>query len=379
MTFAAAATSLGLALLSLAAAGFLVWRVRAQRAVPWTLAALLVLGGAAASVLSYVAERALFRFTDLSVDMRSSGLSAFLALLLFAAPLEEATKVLVVWPTVLRRRLDGAGLGVTFAVSVASGFAAADAALFLQDAPWTIVRALRALAGMPVHAFGAGVWGYALGDRVRGRQWFGPAWLGAVGLHVLYDHIVFARGPGLLVAAVPMLLAMAFLGWIALRDIAPSRGNALPGFPIHLPEPPSLRAVRRALRAGDQPLLLRWIAFGAFVNVGTTIAFVALAVVIARRFGVDLALADEADMRASGPFVLVGAAVLAAFPVSGFLIARASGAHSVLEPAFAAALAIAGVAAALSFTAPGAVVFVLAIAPVAFGLSCGGAWFGMDS
>ena len=125
--------------------------------------------------------------------------------------------------------------------------------------------------------------------------------------------------------------------------------------------------------------MLRWIAFGAFVNVGAVIVSVGVAVLVARRLGIDLSVADEADMRSNGPLILLGGAVLAAFPLSGYLVARASGAHAVLEPAFAAVVAIAGAIVLLAITAPAAVIFALAIAPVAFGLACGGAWFGMDS
>ena len=129
----------------------------------------------------------------------------------------------------------------------------------------------------------------------------------------------------------------------------------------------------------EQPLLLRWVVFGSLVNIGAVIVCVAAAVMLARRFGIDIAMADEADMRSNGPVVLLGAAVLAAFPLSGYLVARASGARSVLEPAFAAGLSIAGAVALLTVTAPPAVIFALALAPVAFGLACGGAWFGIDS
>jgi hypothetical protein len=76
--------------------------------------------------------------------------------------------------------------------------------------------------------------------------------------------------------------------------------------------------------------------------------------------------------------VIVAAALLTAFPVAGYLVARASGAHTVLEPAFAAGLAMALTVAILSVTAPSAVIFAFAVAPIAFGLACGGAWFGMD-
>lgn len=381
MSPGAVAVAAGLGVVPLAGALWMVRLVRAQREVGWLLSGLLAAGGAAASVATFFAERALFRFADLPEEVtRAPRTSALLAVLLLVAPLEEATKVLVVWPTVLTRRLSGAGLGVTFAVCAASGFASAECALYLLDQPLSALRVVRAVAGIPAHVFCAGVWGYALGDRARGGRWFAPAWLGAVTVHAVYDHIVFDRGPGLLVAALPMLVAMAALALGALRDLSPETTRAKKArMPLHLPEPPSLRAVRRVLRSREQPLLLRWIAFGALVNVGAVLTSVAIAALVARRLGVDLALADESDMRSSGPFILLGVAVLSAFPVSGFLIARASGAHTVLEPAFAAALALAGAVALLSLTVPTAVVFALAMAPVAFGLACAGAWFGMDA
>jgi hypothetical protein len=74
---------------------------------------------------------------------------------------------------------------------------------------------------------------------------------------------------------------------------------------------------------------------------------------------------------------LLGAGVLVAFPAAGFLVARASGTASVLEPALAAALAIAGTLVMLGLAAPVAVVFALAFAPIGFGLACAGAWVGI--
>jgi RsiW-degrading membrane proteinase PrsW (M82 family) len=368
-----------LGLVTLAAAGWLVRRVRRVRRVTWTLAVALMLGGGAAALATFFVERAVFRFTELSIEATpGAGLTALLALLLFASPLEEAAKVAVVWPTVALRRLDTPGVGVVFAVSVASGFAAVETALLITTAPPSALNLVRAAAGIPAHAFCAGLWGYALGARARtGSGWFGAAWLLSVGVHALYDHIVFGRGPGMLAIAVPMLLAMVVVTWSALRDIAPSRAGD-PVLPLHLPEPPSFREVRRALRRTDEPLVLRWIVLGALVNLGAAIVCVAGAALLARRFGIDMSLADEADMRSNGPLVIVAAALLTAFPVAGYLVARASGAHTVLEPAFAAGLAMALTVAILSVTAPSAVIFAFAVAPIAFGLACGGAWFGMD-
>jgi hypothetical protein len=340
---------------------------------------LLFGGGIVVGVATIFAERAILAFTELSIEVSSasggSG-SALVALFFLVAPLEEAAKVVVIWPTVLTKKLDGPGMGVTFAVCAALGFCTAETALFLWSGQPTGLRLVRALVGIPAHAFCAGMWGYALGHRVRkGSRWFGPAWVLAVLVHGLYDHIVFGRGPGLLVIALPMLIAMGLVTWSALRDIAPSEGP----HSLRIPEPPSLRTVRRVLRRSEEPLMFRWIVLGAFVNVGMVFVCIALAVVAARRLGIDLSLADESDMRSNGPLLLLGGAILPAFPIAGYLIARASGSHGVLEPAFAAALAIGSTVALLSVTAPPAVIFALAIAPVAFGLACGGAWFALGA
>jgi hypothetical protein len=71
-------------------------------------------------------------------------------------------------------------------------------------------------------------------------------------------------------------------------------------------------------------------------------------------------------------------AVLLAFPLAGYLIARASAAESVLEPALASGAAIVVVMLMLSITEPVALVVAVAIAPLAFSLACGGAWFGLE-
>ena len=355
-----------------------VHRAGGDRRPAAALLAALAVAGAASGAAVVGAERAALRWLDWSIEASpGTSLSAFLAIAALATPLEEATKVVVVWPAVLARRLTGPRLGMLFAVFAAAGFAAASTAMFVASAPVTFVRVLRVLAAFPAHLFAAGVWGYALGHRVlkRGRL-FGVAWVGAVLFRGLYDHIVFGRGPGMLAVALPMLVAMALVTWSALADIAP--GEASLRVPLHLPEPPSLGEMRRALRRADQPLALRWILLGALVNVGGVVVCLAAGVFAARRLGIDLSLADEADMRSNGPLALLGASVLAAFPIVGYLLARASSAHSVLEPAFAAALAIGGAVLLLALTAPTAVVVALAFAPVAFALSCGGAWFGMD-
>jgi len=168
---------------------------------------------------------------------------------------------------------------------------------------------------------------------------------------------------------------MGIGAWVALRDVAPDASARHHSF---VPDPPSLRMLREALRPVDHRLMVRWIVIGAFVTLGLMIALVACAVLLGHRMGIDFSLADESDMRSSGPLILLGAALLLAFPIAGYLVAKASAAHSVLEPALAAGLALAALIAMLFLTAPIGVLFALAVAPLACGLACGGAWIGLE-
>lgn len=333
--------------------------------------------GALVALVAVVVERAVLAFTELSFDVRSSGMaSALMASFLLAAPLEEALKTLVVWPLYRMRRIDGPRLGLCYAVAAAGGFSAAFGLARLLTVPWTGLWGLRVLCAVPAQLFFTGVWGYALGAR-RGEsgRWFAASWLGAVGMHGLYMHIVWGRGPGFLVAVVPLLVFMVLGAASALREVSPERRTLAK---LHLPEPPRLSLVGEALNPRDQPLMLRWVVLGAFVNVGLMFALLVVAVAIGHRLGVDFSAADESDMTSAGPLALLGAALLAAFPIAGYLVARASSAIGVLEPALAAALALAAIVAVLALVAPLGVLFALAVTPLAFGLACGGAWIGLE-
>jgi len=195
-------------------------------------------------------------------------------------------------------------------------------------------------------------------------------------LHGLFDHILWGRGPGQMVAVVPLLLFMLLGSWLALRGSAKAE-TAAPALSL-FPEPPSIESMSAALRTKDQPLMLHWIVLGSFVTLGLMLVLVTGAVLLGRRIGVDFALADQTDVRAAAPLMLLGAAVLLAFPLAGYLIARASGGQSLLEPALAAALTVALLVALLALAAPIGVLFALAVAPIALGLACGGAWVGLE-
>jgi hypothetical protein len=137
--------------------------------------------------------------------------------------------------------------------------------------------------------------------------------------------------------------------------------------------------MREALRRAERPLVLSWILIGALVTVGVMLASVVAAIYIGHRMGVDFAAVDRSSggTAAAGPLVLLGSAALVAFPIAGWLLARASRAQSVMEVALSAVLAILVTLVLLGLAAPVAVVFAIAFAPIAFGLACVGAWLGM--
>lgn len=354
-------------------------RIAKTRQVSARGVVLTCLAGVAVAALASVIETRLVAWTGVSLRApQGSPLGAALIMLLLVGPLEEAFKIAVVWPSFLRQRLTSGRVGVLYAVAAASGFGATEvlSAHFLTGAgDW--IDLLRSAIALPAHLFFASLWGYALG---RGRQGSLPRlWLGVALVHGGYDHVVFGRGPALLVVVVPVLLLMVFGTWMMLRDDT-SEPRSAPGVGVRgsLFEPPSVRTVREAMRGTGQPLMVHWILVGALVTLGVTLVFLAAAVWVGHRYGVDFAQVDESELVASLPLAVLGSALLAAFPVSGYLVARASGARSVIEPAWSTGAAILLTLGMFSVTEPMALVVAASIAPVGFALGCLGAWFGLD-
>ena len=91
----------------------------------------------------------------------------------------------------------------------------------------------RTLLALPAHVFFACLWGYALG---RARQSkvsipiFPPAFVLAIAAHGLYEHFVYGRGPGALLAVSPLLAAMGAVAWVLARDLR-ARGDRLSRVP----------------------------------------------------------------------------------------------------------------------------------------------------
>lgn len=345
--------------------------------------------GAVAFTLTWAIEGAFARWSGLEKHGSTSDLTVLLYAILVAAPIEQALKVAATVPVLRFKRFRDPVDGIIFAASAGLGFSAAHNFVYVAFAPPSFITLLRALLAVPAHMFLAGAWGYALGrdpKRRLGARFFDLAWLGATLFNGIYDHIVFARGPASLVAVIPILLCIAVIALLVARDVlrrggsgrgaAPrsevwSRGPAL--------APPSIGAMQAALLRTERPLALRWIAFGALVTTGVITLMLVASVFVGNRVGVDFAAVDSSEGASAGaaPFIMLGSGALAAFPLAGYLVARASSARSVIEPALSAALAIIGSLVVLGLAAPISMVFALAFAPIAFGAACAGAWIGM--
>jgi hypothetical protein len=195
------------------------------------------------------------------------------------------------------------------------------------------------------------------------------------------DQMIFRRELMALLAVLPLVFSMMVVSWILWRDIrgtdTASSGRLSSLFSAA--PAPSLAAIREAFRQQDRPVTLRWITFGALVTTGMITTGIAVSVYVGHRVGLDFSAVDRDEVGAESMAALafLGAGILAAFPSSGYLLARASGTRSVLEPAMAASLAMVLVLVFMGMLAPTSVVFAIAFAPIAFVLSCVGAWVGL--
>jgi len=296
------------------------------------LAAACVGLGAAAFAPASLIETALRHFTGAEDAAHGGELVRLVYALLVAAPLEQALKLAAFTP-VFRTRSEATPLdGVIYAGATALGFATAHNALYLfARQPEGYGAIIRALADVPAQAFFAAVWGYALGkdpDRRLGGRVFNATWLAATVFNGVFDDIAFERRLSALLATIPILAAIGFMTWFTARDLLVSDRPPLsrPSFARRiLPAlaPPSIEAMRAALRRSERPVMLRWVVVGALVTIGVMTSALVAAVALGHRLGVDFAAVDRGDL-----------------------------------------------------AAPVTVVFALAFAPVAFGLACAGAWMG---
>ncbi len=362
----------------------LVWRTDPRREPPWLSVTTFALGAALAFVAVFVTSRAA-ALMGLDIHAPMAGQSAALVFLFFVlTPTQEAAKVAAAWPALLSKHLGERYDGVVYAAAASLGFSAVESAITLRAHPSGAIWIARAILALPAHVLFACLWGYALG-RARHRRFRVPifplAFLVVIGARGLYGYFVYGRGPWALLGVSPLLAAMGVVAWILARDLR-ERSYRRAGPPSSrrwgrfsaATRAPSLSAVRAALTRADQPMKVRWVLFGALVIIGAMWTGLAAGVLSAHLLHVDLSRVDDQDPRAAAPAVLLVVGLLAAFPVGGWLVARAAGTHTLLEPALATALAILVTLTGLGLAAPFTVAFGLALSPIAWVFSCAGAW-----
>lgn len=357
-----------------------------RRREPPLLVLLVFFLGGVGKLLTMLLEGRASAWTGLDMNAQIAGNAGAIVFLFgFVAPFREASKVAAMWPAFRSKHFDEPVDGVVYSSAAALGFACLENALVIREHPGWLWFA-RTLLSLPAHVFFAAAWGYALGRAKRTKTpgaIFPLAWIVATAAHGLYIHLVYGRGPGALVGTVPLLLAMAVVTFFAVRDLVAradrsSRTSMLLErvSALYTSGPPSLETVKQAMRREGRPLTLRWVFFGALVTLGTMTAGLALSVAFGHWAHVDFSIVDEHDVTTTAPVALLGSGILGAFPIAGYLIAKASNLPSLLEPALASGLAIVATLALLGVAAPVALVFALAFSPIAWGLACAGAWIG---
>lgn len=342
---------------------------------------LVITAGAAAavSVPVILISRAVMRLLGHVPGVSTTdGTSLFLALA-FVAPLHEAAKVLAAWPSYQRARNTAVFTAVLLAITAAAGFAVGENATVLVLSPTpTWRRVARTLLELPAQMGFAGIWGYALG---RAPMLPSPirrfvfAFLSAVLLHGVFRHLVWMPGVIGIAGAVPLLLGLFAFAWITLRELQGSDDDPL----SHAASSrgPSLQSVRDVFSGRSaRRVSPAWVILGAFVTQGMVFALLAIAVLVGRRWGILFATLEDPETAGIAPVAILAVATLLAFPLAGWLLARARTNESALEAGLSSAVAMTATTIVLAVMAPSAVAFALATAPVAVALACMGAWAG---
>ncbi|MGC4070745.1 MAG: hypothetical protein QM784_39945 [Polyangiaceae bacterium] len=206
-------------------------------------------------------------------------------------------------------------------------------------------------------------------------------WVCGVLVDGFVRHLLEGRGPGFRIVSLPPVFVMVVIAWLVVRRLGGSRESVVFGHVHRLGlgvDAPGLETVRAAFQHAHRPALVHWIVGGALVNFGASLVLLGVGVFVAHFFAIDLSRVDEFDANATAPLVVLGLHVLLSFPLAGFLNAKASAADSLFEPAVAALISIVALTVLLSRSAPVTLVLGVALSPLAFGLSCMGAWFGIE-
>jgi hypothetical protein len=327
--------------------------------------------------------------------VRDGGVAVLVYVLFIVAPAKLAVVVaaMVPWWRLRRARRD-TGItrrqetleAVAFAVAVALGFACARTAVGLVASDGQSSQVLRGWVAVPTFALLCGLWGFALGREAQiglRSPKFRATWFATVVLAAATEQMIYHRGSMAVLAVLPLLACLLLLAWLLWRDMVrrDERPRTTRFSAISIAPAASLTSLQEAFRRREKPVTLRWMGFGVLVTSGMVSLALVASVMLGRELGIDFAVVDQVDAgaRALPPLALLATGGLAAFPIAGYLLARASGTRTVLEPALAASLTIVLAMIVVGMADPTAIVFAIAFAPVAFALSCIGAWFGLVS
>ncbi len=299
---------------------------------------------------------------------------------LLRAPAEELGVFLVVLMVYRRSHPEDRGSLLGYAVVVQGGLAAVRIAHLVGRAAPSWVSVAQAALAATGYLFAAGLWGLALGAGRNKKRWIAVALVSSIAIHALWEYILFERGPGGLLVLIPLALAMGILGASGVSrhqtEHAPSiSSDRLALLLAHLPDPPTLEELREALGYGRYRVRPVWVAIGCLVYTGAALCSLCLAVYLSNRFGIDLASADERNLYASAPILLLGAAVVGSYLVAGYVQTRAGGSKAILEPVLAAVLTSATAAALVSTADRAVFTMLLSISPLAIFVAAAGAWW----
>ncbi len=371
------AITLGLGALPLAAGLWLRSLLRSEGSLPLRRVLLVMSAGAGVGLFSlYVSHLAEVWLSAFEVLRHGEGWIRWLV----RAPLAELSVALVILGLHRRHhdltRRDCLG----YALAAQAGYVATIVAWHAVREPASWLSLWQTLLAIPGYSFAAGLWGYALGAPRRPALWLTVGLCVAIGLHTLWDHTLFNSVPGVLVVLIPLIVVMALLGANALRILRSEHGghaarNSVFLLLASLPDAPTLSELRESIGYGQHRTRVGWVVLGCFVYFGSVFCSLGTAVYLGNRWGIDFTRAGEADLGANAPLLLIGTAMVAAYPLAGYLQARASDAKVIMEPALAAATSLGLTAALVSKGESIALALLLSISPLAIILASAGAWW----
>lgn len=290
-------------------------------------------------------------------------------------PLGESTKLAALWSAFSRRELRGPLEAVTASALVSSLFAVSQVVLQIlgQATPNWIFLVAQVLS-IPMQILISSPWAFLLGRsylRSNPRSGFLSAWLAAVILHGVLAYLLALNQPVGLLGVGILLAGLLLLAHLAQDSLKPGDIRLILR---RSPKVTPLVDLREFLIRKDTAVSFRWVFLGTLVNQGVLLSSLVIAVLFGNYLGVNFAAVDASSNPSLSPVIFLVIAALLAFPIAGFLIVRASGVPTLLEPALASVLALIGLAAIMGVAAPLVLAIVIACTPVALALSCAGAW-----